>query len=257
MNDDVRIADEMLGDIWDIFKKIGDYGAFKSFEDLRQTTGYTHWDLKELMKKLDIPEQKYGDHKEGLSKVAYLRGRLYAMMPQYDKAIEQYEKALHLNTSDDWQALIKYYMGIAHEVREKKELAIECYEAVKNLVGLDEDIGMDSAKRIETLKAKKKSGCFIATAAYGTAECTDVMILQAFRDEVLQSSKIGAHLIQIYYSVSPTIANVISRSNAIKAMVRNLIVKPTSFFCRLFISEHELLQTKQQKKRNIKRRSKK
>jgi len=233
MNDDIRIADELLNDVWEIFKKIGDYGAFRSFEDLRQTTGYTHWDLKELMKKLDLPEQKFGDHKEGLVKVAYLRGRLYAMMPEYKKAIEQYEKALQFDSTDDWRALIKYYMGIAHQVFDKKEPAIECFETVKNLVGLDEEIGMDSAKRIEELKAEKvkKSGCFVATAAYGSPDCTEVMLLRAFRDDVLLKSSLGSRFVSFYYAVSPGLAKIISANGFLRYVVRGLILRPVVSAC--------------------------
>ncbi|MCX6829948.1 MAG: tetratricopeptide repeat protein [candidate division Zixibacteria bacterium] len=187
-----------------------------------------------VQKELDLPDQKYGDHKEGLAKVAFLRGRLYAMMFQYSKAIEQYERALQLFTSGDRQSLVNYYMGMAHEIWGKKELAIECYEAVKSLRGLDDDMGMDSAKRIETLKAKK-SGCFIATAAYGTTDCTDVRTLQTFRDDVLLKSKLGTRFVQVYYLVSPTLASTISASSTLRYLIRSLLLRPAGMCCRLFL----------------------
>lgn len=81
----------------------------------------------------------------------------------------------------------------------------------------------------------KKSGCFIATAAYGTTDSNDVKILQAFRDKFLLNSKLGTNFVQFYYSVSPDLAKLISASSTLKYLIRNLILRPVSFCCRLFM----------------------
>lgn len=51
----------------------------------------------------------------------------------------------------------------------------------------------------------KKSGCYIATAVYGSYDCPQVWTLRRYRDSVLASSLFGRVFIQIYYSVSPAL----------------------------------------------------
>ncbi len=63
-------------------------------------------------------------------------------------------------------------------------------------------------------------GCFIATAAYGSYLHPFVKVLRAFRDKVLLVSPPGRSFVKWYYSVSPPIADVIARHNALKAAVR-------------------------------------
>ena len=70
-----------------------------------------------------------------------------------------------------------------------------------------------------------KSGCFIATAAYGTPMCKEIAMLRQFRDRKLNPNSLGKKLIRLYYLVSPPIANVIVRSENMRALVR-LSLKP-------------------------------
>ncbi len=51
-----------------------------------------------------------------------------------------------------------------------------------------------------------QSGCYIATAVYGSYSCDEVYALRRFRDEVLYKSAAGRLFIRIYYKVSPTLA---------------------------------------------------
>jgi uncharacterized repeat protein (TIGR02543 family) len=69
-------------------------------------------------------------------------------------------------------------------------------------------------------------GCFIATAAYGTPTAKQLDVLRAFRDEVLLKSTLGSRLVDLYYKVSPPIANFISEHNFVRTLVRELLVDP-------------------------------
>lgn len=79
---------------------------------------------------------------------------------------------------------------------------------------------------------KKKGGCFIATACYGTNTAPDVLTLRAFRDHVLLSSKTGRAFVHIYYLTSPPIAKMIESHCFFRSAVRHLFVKPLANICR-------------------------
>jgi hypothetical protein len=68
--------------------------------------------------------------------------------------------------------------------------------------------------------APAKSGCFVATAAFGDVNSHQVVTLRSFRDQVLLHSRIGRLAIRIYYCVSPTIAAHIERSPSRRAVTR-------------------------------------
>jgi len=71
---------------------------------------------------------------------------------------------------------------------------------------------------------KKKGGCFIATAAYGSALDPHVQILRDFRDKYLITNKPGQLFVKFYYKYSPPIANFIARHKVLKPFVRILLL---------------------------------
>jgi hypothetical protein len=62
--------------------------------------------------------------------------------------------------------------------------------------------------------------CFIATAAYGTPMAEEIQILRDFRDEYLLTNPVGSTLVDIYYRVSPPIAEFITEHPSLKPIVR-------------------------------------
>ena len=62
--------------------------------------------------------------------------------------------------------------------------------------------------------------CFIATAAYGTPMVEEIQILREFRDEYLLTNPLGKALVNIYYRVSPPIAEFITEHPVLKPLVR-------------------------------------
>jgi len=63
-------------------------------------------------------------------------------------------------------------------------------------------------------------GCFIATAAYGTPMAEEIEILRGFRDEYLLTSALGQALVDLYYTVSPPMAEFIAEHPNLKPIVR-------------------------------------
>jgi len=67
------------------------------------------------------------------------------------------------------------------------------------------------------------SGCFIATAAYGSALQPEVGALRAARDALRPRSPVFAAATDLYYRSGPAAAAVIARSDVARAVVRSLI----------------------------------
>jgi ribosomal protein L7/L12 len=71
---------------------------------------------------------------------------------------------------------------------------------------------------------KTKEGCFIATACYGNYDAKEVVILRMYRDQILNKSGIGRRIIKFYYTVSPSLAKRIDKSEKTKRFIRNFIL---------------------------------
>lgn len=55
----------------------------------------------------------------------------------------------------------------------------------------------------EKARRMAKSGCYIATAVYGSYDCPQVWTLRRFRDTKLATNLPGKWFIKIYYALSP------------------------------------------------------
>ena len=67
-------------------------------------------------------------------------------------------------------------------------------------------------------------GCFIATAAYGSAIAKDVDTLRHFRDDYLLTNKPGQKFTELYYEYSPPMADRIRKSESLKELVRASLI---------------------------------
>ncbi|HEY3490950.1 MAG TPA: CFI-box-CTERM domain-containing protein [Candidatus Deferrimicrobiaceae bacterium] len=66
-------------------------------------------------------------------------------------------------------------------------------------------------------------GCFVATAAYGSAMAPEVDSLRRFRDGFLMTNPIGRSLVALYYKASPPLADFIAPRPALRAMARFML----------------------------------
>ena len=80
-------------------------------------------------------------------------------------------------------------------------------------------ITMDSSYSI---RANFEGGgwCFIATAAYGTPMAQEIEILRQFRDNYLFTNSLGQALVNLYYSISPPVAEFITAHPSLQSIVR-------------------------------------
>lgn len=80
----------------------------------------------------------------------------------------------------------------------------------------------------------KSGGCFIATAACGDPYAPEVIVLSVFRDEFLAVRPFGRAFIRAYYALSPAVAAVVVRSNAIRRATMVILVRPAARFAARF-----------------------
>jgi hypothetical protein len=98
---------------------------------------------------------------------------------------------------------------------------------IKVAAGHDHTVGLKSDGTVvaaciwlTTIVPGSGSGCFIATAAYGTPMAEEIDILRRFRDEYLLTNPLGQGLVNIYYKVSPPVAELITEHPGLKPVVR-------------------------------------
>ena len=69
------------------------------------------------------------------------------------------------------------------------------------------------------------SGCFIATAAFGSPYHERINVLRCWRDVRLRQSRLTAPFVRWYYAISPPIARWVAKSKTLKFIIR-AILKP-------------------------------
>jgi hypothetical protein len=72
-------------------------------------------------------------------------------------------------------------------------------------------------------KFTQLSGCFIATAAFGSDLAPEVATLRALRDAATSRSVLAQTAVDLYYRSSPPLASVLARSDTARATVRTAL----------------------------------
>jgi hypothetical protein len=155
-----------------------------------------------------------------------------------------------------------YLVGKSHLALGHQHSAIACFKLIDSQAGFRKGILPDFRKYLDAAAAqleqiagdigyeqvnsvdvqeylaehKKKGGCFVATAAYGSPLAEEVCTLRRFRDEVLDQSVIGSWLVRFYYYFSPPIASRIERSALARTLVQSLLT-PVVLLARWSIGE--------------------
>lgn len=98
---------------------------------------------------------------------------------------------------------------------------------IAKYVEIAENESVESLNNIDVNNIKfKSSGCFIATAVYGSPLANEVIILKTFRDNFLLKLTLGRFFVKFYYWISPTIAKTISKNNYLKNVTRRILIVP-------------------------------
>lgn len=130
-----------------------------------------------------------------------------------------------------WSEVCKIYQKEVERTSEEEEFS--CEPSLKEYMKIASNNGFAISVKIDKFrssgiyeheKQEKKSGCFIATACYGSYAAPEVLVLRQFRDEVLLESMGGRSFVRFYYTVSPPIARFIQRREKLKEWVRYYLV---------------------------------
>ena len=70
----------------------------------------------------------------------------------------------------------------------------------------------------EALNPKKRGGCYVATAVYGSYDCPQVWTLRRYRDYTLAETWYGRAFVRTYYAISPTLVKWFGKTNWFKKM---------------------------------------
>ncbi|MCD8084865.1 MAG: hypothetical protein LUF28_00790 [Clostridiales bacterium] len=74
-------------------------------------------------------------------------------------------------------------------------------------------------------KRRKKSGCFVATAVYGSYDCPEVWTLRRYRDNYLARKFLGRVFVKVYYSVSPALVSLFGKTKWFNKLLRSKLDK--------------------------------
>lgn len=129
------------------------------------------------------------------------------------------------------QAMMAALKSAEQDLREAVRLDPSSEHAKENLrriTKLTEDVGTTPQRQSQTTPktSSASSGCFIATACYGSYESPEVVELRHFRDEVLAGTQWGRDFIRLYYAYSPSLADYLRNRTFVRQLVRMCFLSP-------------------------------
>ena len=119
--------------------------------------------------------------------------------------------------SDCQMRLSQYYNEIGDAENRDKYLKM----AMANSNAIKQQV--NGYNTVMSGTTEKKSGCYIATAVYGSYSAPQVLVLRRFRDDTLAKSLPGRLFIKLYYLLSPPVAEWLKNTQRINTAARNLL----------------------------------
>ncbi len=154
-------------------------------------------------------------------------GRAYHWREDLGQAIECYTKALegdHFSAAERGDIMV----NLGEALDERGETAQAVYWFTRA-----EHAGDSRATKLKLAAGQPavshgndqpaKSGCYIATAVYGSYDAAPVLTLRRFRDADLATSPIGRAFIRGYYAVSPALARHFEQATVLNRVARWLL----------------------------------
>jgi len=166
------------------------------------------------------------------------RGTSYTKLQDYERAIEDYTEFLRRNPND---ANGYHFRGLCYskidnllEATSDLQRAAELYSSNPELYLSNPGHQARYQATLELLailtphentnsstnSSSNSDSCFIATAAYSTSTHPDLDTFRNFRDERLLTNTIGKNLVSLYYKISPSLAQYVTKQPLIKSFIR-------------------------------------
>jgi len=111
--------------------------------------------------------------------------------------------------------------------------------AIADVNAASTTITMDSSYSVTANFEKTSSPCCAVTVAYGSPIAYEIQVLRDFRDQYLLTNPLGKSVVELYYTLSPPVAQFLTEHASLKPIVRaglspavlmsGLIVNTTSF----------------------------
>lgn len=130
-------------------------------------------------------------------------GLIFADQSKFDKASEAFSQAAKLRAN----------VG-------KGPDSEKCLNEVRSGTYRREDYRLSMGAKVG------KKGCFVATAAIGSEDAPELIVLTRFRDEVLDRAALGRLFVRGYYRVSPHLVKVIEHHWFVRRAVRLTLILP-------------------------------
>jgi hypothetical protein len=145
--------------------------------------------------------------------------RIYFSGEIFDSDV--YYKYDRINGWSDYSAHTTYSGDSQSVILELKDGGYGDSDGVANGIIVDPG-GISAITDNNTVSSESggTSGCFIATAAFGSKFEKHVQLLRRFRDLYLMPNSIGRAFVRAYYRYSPPMANFIATHDTLRMMVR-------------------------------------
>jgi hypothetical protein len=125
----------------------------------------------------------------------------------------------------DWRRV-----GLKNQSTVKTENIVHLYphsliHKIGNLGMVDIRRTQDYLDRAETRRARRRQGCYIATAVYGSYDCPQVWVLRRYRDDKLAQTWFGRAFIRLYYLLSPIVVRWFGETKWFNRFWRSILDK--------------------------------
>jgi tetratricopeptide (TPR) repeat protein len=170
-------------------------------------------------------------------------GSLLISLERYKEAEEELRQAIRLKPdfAEAYGTLGSVYddLGRYEEAVEALRQAIRLKPDYAEAEILLNKLERKISSSKETSSERSSSGCFIATAVYGDENAVELKILRDFRDTVLLRNSLGRLFVSLYYFISPSIANIIKKSEYAKNFVKKVFIEPSLLLVMYIINRKE------------------
>jgi len=217
MTNDMKLGKILLEDVRrDVKKTLGDALSYRQLGEKSSTVSHF---CQEKIRECNIAIDEEENDDNLMFEILRLKAQLYGCWREkHKKALDCYEKALLIDkrSNDTYYRYAVYLKYSNLKGSERVNYLLE------QAIGFSDDEKLSEKYEKEMMKGE--TGCFIATAVYGSSSSPEVMKLRRFRDEQIQHYFFGRLFIQLYYRVSPIMAEYIKDKDLWKTFLRKKVL---------------------------------